>query len=194
MHCDKIIDDDTTKRFLIQTDPKPGRFYILPKVHRYRVTLDDLFSPVTHLTERISQFLDFHLKSLVQTTQSFIKHTTHFLNKLEQLGQLPDNAFLVTLNVSSRYTNIPHNEGIDTRRHFLDTRIRNPSTISTVCDLIHRILTMNILTFNDKHHLQMHGIAMGTRIAPSYAICFSPSLKQTLFHVPLTSLTRGGVT
>ena len=31
MHRDQIIDDHT-KRFLLQTDPKPGRFYILHKV------------------------------------------------------------------------------------------------------------------------------------------------------------------
>ena len=46
-------------------------------------------------------------KPLVQTTRSFITDTTHFLDKLEQLGQLPNNAFLVTLDVSSLCTNIP---------------------------------------------------------------------------------------
>ena len=112
MHRDKIIDDDT-KRFLIQTDPKPGRFYILPKVHKQGNPGRPIVSSNSHPTERISQFVDFHLKPLVQTTQSFIKDTTHFLNKLEQLGQLPDSAFLVTLDFSSLYTNIPHNEGID---------------------------------------------------------------------------------
>ena len=34
------------------------------------------------------------------------------------------------------------------------------------------ILTMNNFTFNDKHHLQIHGTAMGTRMAPSYANLF----------------------
>jgi len=62
------------------------------------------WSDVHHPTERISQFVIFHLKPLVQTTQSFIKDTTHFLNKLEQLEQLPENAFLLTLVVSSLYT------------------------------------------------------------------------------------------
>ena len=31
------------------------------------------------------------------------------------------NLFLVTLDVSSLYTNIPHKKGIDANRHFLDT-------------------------------------------------------------------------
>ena len=33
MNRDKIINEET-KRYLIQTDPKPGRFYILPKVYK----------------------------------------------------------------------------------------------------------------------------------------------------------------
>ena len=53
---------------------------------------------------------------------SHIKDTTDFLNKLSNLGNLPNNAILVTLDVSSFYTNIPDNQGIDACRHFLDTR------------------------------------------------------------------------
>ena len=107
---DKIIDDDT-KRFLIESNARPGRFYILPKIHKTgnpgRPTVS------SYSSERISQFVDHHLKPLVHTTHSFIKDTTHFLNKLEHLGQLPENVFLATLDVSSLYTNIPNNEGID---------------------------------------------------------------------------------
>ena len=63
MHRDKIIDD--TKRFLIQTDPKPGRFYILPKVHKQGNPGRPIVSSNSHSTERISEFVDFHLKPLV---------------------------------------------------------------------------------------------------------------------------------
>ena len=173
MNRDKIINEET-KRYLIQTDPKPGRFYILPKVHKQGNPGRPIVSINSHPTERISQFVDRHLKPLVQTTQSFIKDTTHFLGKLEQLGQLPANSLLVTLDVSSLYTNIPHNEGISACRHFLDTRDRNSSTVGTetLCDLIRMILTMNNFTFNDRHYLQIHGTAMGTRMAPSYANLF----------------------
>ena len=159
---DKIIDDDT-KRFLIQTDPKPGRFYILPKVHKQGNPGRPIVSINAHPTERISQFVDFHLKPLVQKTQSFI--------------------------------NISHNEGIDACRHFLDTRIRNPSTISTetLCDLIH--ITMNNFTFNDKNYLQIHGTAMGTRMAPSYANLFLAKFEtDALSRAPYQPHIRGGVT
>ena len=62
------------------------------------------------------------LKPLVQTLPSHIKDTTHFLLKLQKLGPPPDNALLVTLDVSSLHTNIPHNEGIEACLHFLNYR------------------------------------------------------------------------
>ena len=158
--------------YRLTLNPDGFTFYLK---YTNRVTLDALLSLVTPTLRNVSQqFVDYHLKPLVQTTQSFIKDTTHFLNKLEQLGQLPQNALLVTLDVSSLYTNIPHNEGITACRHFLDTRDRNSSTVGTetLCDLIRMILTMNSFTFNDKHYLQIHGTAMGTRMAPSYANLF----------------------
>ena len=154
MHRDDII-DEYTKRFLIQSNPKAGRFYVLPKIHKQGNPGRPIVSSNGHPTERIPQFVDFHLKPLVQTTPSFIKDTTHFLNKLEQLGQLADNAILVTLDVSSLYTNIPHNEGIPACRYYLDTRTRSNSTVptETLCDLLRIILTMNNFEFDDKHYL-----------------------------------------
>ena len=74
---DKIIDDDT-KRFLIQSNPKPGRFHILPKIHKTGNPNRPIVSSNSHPFERISQFVNHHLKPLGHTTHSFIKDTTHW--------------------------------------------------------------------------------------------------------------------
>ena len=52
-------------------------------------------------TECISQFVDFHINPPVALLDSHIKDTTDFLNKLANLATLPNNAILVTLDVSS---------------------------------------------------------------------------------------------
>ena len=46
--------------------------------------------------------------------------------------------------------------------------------IHTICNtyLIRMILTMNNFCFNDNHYLQIHGTAMGKKMAPSYANLF----------------------
>ena len=82
-----------------------------------------------------------------------MKDTTDFLNKLSNLGNLPNNAILVTLDVSPLYTNIPHNQGIDACRQFLDTRPNKHIPTETLCNLLRMILTMNNFTFNQQHYL-----------------------------------------
>ena len=159
--------DEKTKKYLVQTNVKPGRFYILPKIHKTGNPGRPIVSSNSHPTERISQFVDYYINPLVSTLDSHIKDTTGFLNKLCNLGNLPNNAILVTLDVSSLYTNIPHNQGIDACRHFLDTRPNKHIPTETICDLLRLILPMNNFTFNQQHYLQIHGTAMGTKMAPS---------------------------
>ena len=101
--------------------------------------------------------------------------------------RLPSNAILVTLDVSSLYTNIPHNEGINACRHYLNTRDQSTSTVrtETLCDLIRMILTMNSFEFNNTFYIQIHGTAMGTRMAPSYANLFLAKFEtDALSHAP----------
>ena len=64
-------------------------------------------------TERIFSFVD----SLYYTTycnkqESYIKDTIDFINFIENT-QIADNAVLELLDVSSLYTNIPQEKGID---------------------------------------------------------------------------------
>ena len=58
----------------------------------------------SHPREHISQFVDSHLKPLVPKLPSYIKDTTYFLKKLDDLKELPPRSLLVTLDVSSLYT------------------------------------------------------------------------------------------
>ena len=179
--------DEKTKQYLIQTNVKPGRFYILPKIHKTGNPGRPIVSSNGHPTERISQFIDFHINPLVASLDSHIKDTTDFLNKLANLAALPNNALLVTLDVSSLYTNIPHNEGIDACRRFLDTRTDKHIPTETLCDLLRIILTMNNFTFNQQNYLQIHGTAMGTKMAPSFANLFlgifeTNALSNAPFH------------
>ena len=171
MNADGHIDDET-KSYLKPHQPTPGRFYILHKIHKTGNPGRPIVSSNSHPTEHISEFVDFHIKPLVIKLPSYVKDTNHFLNILLTLPDLPANSLLVTLDVSGLYTNIPHNEGIDACYHFLSTRNTPSIPACTICDLICMILTMNNFSFNDKHYLQIHGTAMGTRMAPSFANLF----------------------
>ena len=71
----------------------------------------------------VNGFVSFHLNPLVQTLPSYVKNATHLLNKLQDFDDIPPNALLVTLYVSSLYTNIPTIEGADACTKLLDERI-----------------------------------------------------------------------
>ena len=66
--------DQKTKQYLVQNDPKPGRFYILPKIHKVNNPGRPIVSSNNHPTECFSQFVDYYyLKPLVCTVPSYVK-------------------------------------------------------------------------------------------------------------------------
>ena len=69
-------------------------------VHKQGNPGSPIISSSGHPTERISEFFEYHVKSLVQSLPSYTKDTTHVLPQREQIGPLPDNAILVTLGES----------------------------------------------------------------------------------------------
>jgi hypothetical protein len=76
-------------------------------------------------TDRLSSFIDTHLKPLCSSLPSYVKDTNHFLQTIFNITTpLPPNTILATIDVKSLYTNIPHNEGICTTFGALDTKHR----------------------------------------------------------------------
>ncbi len=178
MKQDEYITKDTYG-YLLPHQPRCSRFYTLPKIHKNRQKPPGrpIVSANGHPTEHISEYVSHVLNPLAFKLPSYIKDTTHFLNKLSKLGNLPKDSLLVTLDVSSLYTNIPHADGIEAARIHLNKRSKlNPPT-ETVCDLINIILKNNNFDFNGQFFLQKHGTAMGTRMAPPYANLFMGALE-----------------
>jgi hypothetical protein len=103
--------------YLTPEDPKPGRFYLLPQIHKENNPGRPIVSANGHPTEKISEFIDFYLRTFVENLLSHIKDTTDYLKKMENLT-IPEN----TMDVTSLYTNIPHDDGIATCRKIWEQR------------------------------------------------------------------------
>ncbi|XP_041453720.1 uncharacterized protein LOC121406912 [Lytechinus variegatus] len=98
-------------KFLSPTNAKPARFYLLPKIHKPGNPGRPILSGNGSPTENISLFVDYHIKPLVSRAPSYIHDTPDFLRKLNDIkDQIPETAIIGTLDVSSLYTNIPHDE------------------------------------------------------------------------------------
>ena len=128
------------------------------------------------------------------TKQHPSSKTLHFLNKLDQLGHLPSNAILVTPDVSSLYTNIPHNEGIDACRHYLNTLDQSTSTVRTVtlCDLIRMIQLLWTLLNSSTPSTSKHTAQLWEHAWLHHTLTYSSlNLRQTHLHMRRTSHTPG---
>ena len=100
-----------------------------------------------------------------------MKDTSHLIQILLGKTLAPED-ILVTIDVKSLYTNIPHTEGIQALNRTLEETNTHPMKKLLICRLANLVLTKNYFTFNKKLYRQIQGTAMGTRIAPSYANIF----------------------
>ena len=157
--------------------PKAGRFSLLPKIHKKQVPGRPICSSIGHPTYNISKFVDAHIKDYVPTTKSYVRDTQHFISRLKTVGTLPQNALLVTLDVSSLYTNIPNTEGIlAVATHLRRDKTKDPIT-PYILQLLELVLHSMNFTFNEDHYLQTGGTVMGTALAPNYANLFMDRFK-----------------
>ena len=179
---DGYIDDKTLDYLLVNSTPRAGRFYLLPKIHKKGCPRRPVVSGCGTCTERVSEFVDFHIKPLVPEIPSYIKDTKHFLQVLRDLGRLPEGAILVTADVVGLYPHIPHEEGLSAMREALGRSGRSSIPAEDLVDLARIVLTSNNLTFNGKHYVQILGTAIGTKMAPSYASIFMGKLESNLME------------
>ena len=93
-------------------NPTEARFYHLPKIHKKNIPGRPICSSINHPTSNISKFVDEHIKQYVPKAASYARDTQHFISRLKGLGNIPHIALIVTLDVSSLYTNIPNHEGL----------------------------------------------------------------------------------
>lgn len=164
-------------KLMVPHNSKPGRFYLLPKIHKENNPGRPIVSSNGTATEKISSFIDHLIKDIPPTFPSYIKDTGHFLREVSNLV-VPPGSFLVTMDVTSLYTNIPHTDGIlaaissyGDSNFCLDV---SPSTLET---LLRLVLEYNHFEFDSEHYLQINGTAMGTKMAPTYANIFMASLE-----------------
>ena len=184
--------DDMTKKWLSQT-PNPPRipeFYTLTKVHKPTLVGRPIISGCDGPTERLSSFVDTLLQPISKAQASYLKDTTDFINFIENT-KVKKRTFLVSMDVTSLYTNIPHEEGIATVCRAYDEFHRNNPPIPTkyLRQMLTLILKENSFRFNGKDYLQIHGTAMGTKMAVAFANIFMASIETQILSESIAKPT-----
>lgn len=183
--------DDATYRHLKPKFFRTPNLYLLPKIHKQQrpVPGRPICSANDSPTEKISQYVDHFIGPLARNVPSYLRDTQHFLALLQELPTLPKHTLLATIDVTSLYTNIPHLGGIKAIRHALQTRSQQDPPTFMLLKLAMFVLRCNCFKFNEDFYHQVNGTAMGTKMAPNYAILFMAQLEEnallTAKHKPL---------
>ena len=136
----------TTQKWLTSglKQPRIPEFYTQTKIHKKTAVSRPIVSGSSGPTECISSFVDSLLQPVSIKQESYIKDTTDFINFIENT-QIPDNVVLATLDVSSLYTNIPQEEGIDVVCRYCEDHYEQklPIPTSDLRELMRLILEEN---------------------------------------------------
>ena len=160
-------------------EPRPRQFYMLPKIHK---PLDKwpvpnmppgrpIISDCSSESYNVSEYIDHFLQPLASKHDSYIKDTSDFLNKLKQV-KIDKNSLIVTMDVSSMYTNIDHQSGLTAVRKAFENNPDPTRPDQHILELLELSLKNNDFQFNNETFLQIKGTAMGKKFAPSYANIF----------------------
>ncbi|XP_052708956.1 uncharacterized protein LOC128183834 [Crassostrea angulata] len=94
------------------------------------------------------------------------------------------------MNVTSLYTNTPHDEGIEACREVWDGRTIQQPSAESLLKLLEHVLKLNNFMFNGEHYVQISGTAMGTKMTPSYANILMGRLERNLLlRAPFKTLS-----
>ena len=153
---------------LIITTPRTSCIYFLPKIHKPnnpgRPTVSACSCPTEHL--------DKIMAPIVRSLPSYVKDSQHALQIFRDFNFLGEDKLIFTMDITSLYTVIPNDEGLLALKHFFDLRtVKEPSS-ETLLRLAELVLTLNCFSFADSYFKQINGVAMGTKMGPSYANLF----------------------
>lgn len=191
------------KDFMLNFDCESSSFYGLPKIHKSEIIQtkckehnteyievtdpEDLhFRPIVagpHCeTSRLSQVLDILLKPFLNKVQSYLRDDIDFVTFVP--STVPEQTKLVSFDVVSLYTNIPHELGAEAISFWLD---KYPDLLNErfskvfVQEGLKLVLENNNFCFNEAWFNQIKGTAMGTKVAPTYATLVLGYLEEKLY-------------
>lgn len=107
-----VQEDPITKKELNHlqiSDYNISVLYTMPKLHK-NPTGRPIVSAINAPLERVDQYIDSLLKTMVRALESYVRDTKDVLNTLGNIV-IDDNWFLVGVDVESQYTSIPHHWG-----------------------------------------------------------------------------------
>lgn len=174
--------DMDTGQLLRPANSRTPIFYMLPKVHKPNNPGRPVISSINSHTEKLSAYVDEFLRPLAQALLSHIRDTTDFIIRLKNLGRVPENSILATLDVSSLYTNIDTDDGLAIIEEELTKTGQTQPSAKTLTCLLEKVLKLNKFAFDNHNFIQVKDTARGTRAAPNFANVYMGRFEDTFVY------------
>ena len=98
------------------------------------------------------------------------------------LPPLPDDIIICIIDVVDLYPNISHDKGLIALRKSLESREDKIISTDSLTDFAECVLRNNIFEHNLFFFKRLRGTAIGTKMAPPYAIIFIGDLEEQILQ------------
>lgn len=155
-------------------------FYIIPKIHKEPLKGRPIVPSHSWITSIASKIVDYYLQPIINCNKEILTNSTSLILDLEKINTNKELIF-ITGDVTSLYTNIPTDKGIEVLGTIINTFYSNNLNLAgEIRTLLRWVLKNNYFKFNNKYFHQINGTAMGTSCAPTYANLFMSFIESKL--------------
>jgi len=154
-------------------------FYGLAKIHKPgELKPRPIISNAKGILGGLSKWLDVALQPHVLNLKTYVRDSDQILEKIERIKHEAHHQ-IFTFDVVSMYTSIDTNKALNTIAEYLPKNREN----SLIIRGLETIMKNNYFTFDGSLYHQKNGTAMGTAVAPTYAVLFLGIIEEKLWKV-----------
>ena len=160
------------------------QFYGIPKIHKKFTRVPPVRPIVSQCNSPLyptARFIDHVLQPIAQSYPDYLHNSTSLSILLQNLT-VPDDALLVTLDVSNLYPSIPQTDMLQTiYQEMVHNRHLLPFDPNMIIRLLHTNINHNYFQFASLIFQQIKGTAMGAAYSPTVAnIYMSVTIRRFL--------------
>lgn len=175
------------KRYLGVSNPRLGKFRILPKLIKEVLSSRPIINCINSPTSKICLFVFLILHPFIIRTETYLQDSQHLLQLLEKIDfKKYKSIYLYSCDFESLYTNINKELAIDLVSDFVkENKILDSShlSLSGFSHLLTLIFDFNVFSFKNSYFKQVRGLAMGAICGPAIANTVVYKLEKKWLHI-----------
>jgi hypothetical protein len=181
MHEQKLI-TKYLKDYLIPKGTQPGKAQDNPKIYKKNHPFITIINGSNHATEKMAKVVEKELSENVRNLNTYIKDTTYFLQKLNNISQpQPNETIMFCLEAKALYLSVSRIEAKSACKTAFENRTTKTISTDSVLEMMDLVLENNNLRFDNKHSLQTDGTAIGSHLGMNYDCTYLGNWEQELY-------------